>query len=217
MLVWQGFVTWGWLYLMIAIGIYLVNYLKKNKGEVDDTTKGVIFAMIVLVFHVWEEWVVPGGFHWVYNIQHGSSAELASMYPMNKVTDMITNFGGELLGFFWLLGKKNFKNEAAIAVGLFSFFEVFIHVYITVLSVQEYGGLWYAPGLVTAVFGFLPAGIYQIRAVIKNHADWKAWAKGLLLLVAMSVIFVTLPEQILKSEVNVYGWTDHGYYNQFLK
>ncbi|MFV0519230.1 MAG: HXXEE domain-containing protein, partial [Lachnospirales bacterium] len=53
-------------------------------------------AVIVLVLHVIEEWVLPGGLHYSYNISHGSN--VLGRYPMNRLTDMITNFGGVLFG-----------------------------------------------------------------------------------------------------------------------
>lgn len=214
---WLWFVSWGWLFCMVGIGVYLVWRLARNWADATWVNRLCVLAMLVLVFHVWEEWVVPGGFHWVYNLQHGSSPAMSNYYPMNKLTDMITNFGGELLGLVWLLWKKDFRDEGGIAVGLFSIFEFVIHVYITVLSVSQYGGAPYSPGLITATVGFLPVGVALVLAVIRDKASAKAWAGGLLILVLLSVVFVNMPESLLKSTNNPYGWDDYGYYDQFVE
>lgn len=216
MAAWLWFVSWGWLLCMIAIGIYCAWWLVRNWARASRVNRLVVLAMVVLVFHCWEEWVIPGGFHWVYNLQHGSPAEISQYYPMNKLTDMITNFGGELLGFIWLLTRKDFRDEGGIAVGIFSIFEFVIHVYITILSVAQYGGAPYSPGLLTATVGFLPVGIALLVVVVRGHAGWKDWLGGLLILVLLSVVFVNLPESLLKGLDNPYGWTDYGYYDQFL-
>jgi hypothetical protein len=66
---WLWFVEWGWLYLMIVMSIMLTVQLIVHWKDWDSIRKFGAFAVIVLTFHVWEEWVIPGGFHYIYNIQ----------------------------------------------------------------------------------------------------------------------------------------------------
>lgn len=207
-------ISWGWLYAMIVIGVFLASYLFRNFKLMDSITKWMIGAMIVLCFHVWEEWVLPGGFHWIYNVQHGSPIALCDRYPMNRLTDMITNFGGELLGLVWLLVYKRINDVAGVAIGIFSIFEFVIHVFITVQSQEMYGGPFYAPGLVTATLGFLPVGVALLFHVIRKKCSFGVWFKGVLLLVLLSFVFVNAPEGLLKSKNSQLGWTEHGYYEQ---
>src|SRR5574344_2399336 len=87
---WKWFVAQGWLYVMIAIGIFMAVLLIKNWKDWTWLNKLGTLAIIVLVFHVWEEWVIPGGFHYIYNL----GSECPERYPMSQLTDMITNFGG---------------------------------------------------------------------------------------------------------------------------
>ncbi|MGI6232671.1 MAG: HXXEE domain-containing protein [Prevotella sp.] len=214
---WLWCISWGWLYAMIVIGLFLTGYLLKNFKQMDNITKWMICAMIVLCFHVWEEWVLPGGFHWVYNVQHGSPTTLCDRYPMNRLTDMITNFGGELLGLIWLLVQKKFNGVTAVAIGIFSIFEFVIHVFITIKSQALYGGHFYAPGLLTATLGFLPVGLALLFHVIKGKFSLSVWLKGVILLVVLSIIFVNTPEGLLKNKNTRLGWTNHGYYEQFIR
>lgn len=85
-----------WLYVMAAIGIILGVLVWKNKKKWSPINILCTLAIIVLVLHVIEEWVLPGGLHYSYNIAHGST--LLSRYPMNRLTDMITNFGAVVVG-----------------------------------------------------------------------------------------------------------------------
>lgn len=85
-----------WLYVMATIGIVLAIRIWKNRRVWDRINILCALAIIVLILHVIEEWVLPGGLHYSYNIAHGST--LLSRYPMNRLTDMITNFGAVVLG-----------------------------------------------------------------------------------------------------------------------
>lgn len=85
-----------WLYVMAGIGFWLTWLVYKNRKVWDKVTIYCTLAVVVLVLHVLEEWVLPGGLHYSYNFSHGS--HILSRYPMNRLTDMITNFGGVVLG-----------------------------------------------------------------------------------------------------------------------
>ena len=114
-------------------------------------------AIIVLILHVIEEWVLPGGLHYSYNIAHGSTH--LSRYLMNCLTDMITNFGAVVLGCI-VLKFWGFRKPAAAAIMLFSAFEVIVHVTNGIQDMQIFGvygmNTLYSPGLITSLFGFLP-------------------------------------------------------------
>lgn len=149
-----------WLYVMVGIGIILAIKAWKNRKNWDKINILCTLAIIVLVLHVIEEWVFPGGLHYSYNLSHGSNN--LARYPMNRLTDMITNFGGVLLGCI-VLKFRGFRKPAGIAVMLFSMFEVVIHIVIGINSLNTFGKygmqILYSPGLVTSLFGFLPISI----------------------------------------------------------
>lgn len=62
-----------WIYVMIFIAITLVIKVIKNKGKWSKLDIYCTLAIVVLVLHVIEEWILPGGLHYSYNISHGSS------------------------------------------------------------------------------------------------------------------------------------------------
>lgn len=209
------FVATGWLYLIGIIGIVLGIVLVKNWCKYDWFERLGVIAILVLILHVYEEWVLPGGFHYIYNLDSSSP----SNFPMNQLTDMITNLGGVLLGVavlaFWKFGKGS-----GIAIGLFSLFEAVIHIILAGKSLNAFSDIgqvaFYAPGLNTALFGFLPVFVAYLIVFIKDRPNWKQILGGLGSLLLLSFLFVNLPELIFKDENSIFAFANHGYYDQFL-
>lgn len=209
-----------WLYVMAAIGIILSILIYKNRKTWDKLNILCTLAIIVLVLHVIEEWVLPGGLHYSYNFSHGST--ILSRYPMNRLTDMITNFGGVLLGVF-VLKFYGFRKPAGIAIMLFSAFEVIIHIVIGINSLHTFGkygmNTLYSPGLVTSLFGFLPLTISLAVYLLKkeNHASIKQWVLAIAAMFFFCFLLINLPEMLLSNENSPYEFTNRGYYSQFSK
>lgn len=207
-----------WLYVMLGIGVFLVVKVWKNRKTWDIVNILCTLAVVVLVLHVVEEWVLPGGLHYSYNFTHGST-DLAR-YPMNRLTDMITNFGGVILGCivlkFWGFGKT-----AGIAVMLFSAFETVIHVVIGINSLNTFGKygmqFLYSPGLVTSLFGFLPITVGLAIYLFKkaNRASLRQWITAVVVMFGFCFLLINLPEMILGDENSPYTFTDRGYYEKF--
>ncbi len=120
-------------YVMAAIGIVLGVLIWKNRKTWSALNILCTLAIIVLILHVIEEWVLPGGLHYSYNINHGS--EYLSRYPMNRLTDMITNFGAVVIGCI-VLKVWGFRKPAGIAIMLFSAFEVIMHISIGIQDMK---------------------------------------------------------------------------------
>jgi hypothetical protein len=161
--------------------------------------------------------VFPGGFHYIYNL----GSVTPDRYPMSQLTDMITNFGGVVLGLTVLL-VWGFKKQAGIAIMLFSAFEVAVHILLANKSLAEFGGvgqhIFYAPGLVTALTGFLPVAVGFAVYFVKHrpHPKLRHWLGGVATLIVLSFLLVNLPEMLLKNENSPYAWNDHGFYEQFI-
>lgn len=216
---WLWFVSWGWMYCMVLMSVILTVQMTVHWRSWDALTKLGAFTVIVLTLHVWEEWVIPGGFHYIYNI--ASAPSLRGSYPMNKVTDMVTNFGGAILWFI-LLEIKKYKRKMGFAVMLFSYFEFIIHMYLASHSMAIFADMgihtgFYAPGLITAICCWLPLGIAYTVWFAKNKIKLSDVIGGIILLVILSTLLVSMPENLLKSTDNPYGWTDHGFYEQYIE
>lgn len=208
-----------WLYVLTAIGVVLAVKVYQNRHTWDRITILCTLAVIVLALHVLEEWVFPGGLHYSYNISHGSA--MLSRYPMNRLTDMMTNFGAVVLGCI-VLKCWGFQKPAALAVMVFSFFELVIHVVIGVNDMNTFAAYGantlYSPGLVTSVFGFLPVGIALMKEVVlnkDNRATLRQWVMGMAAMLFLCFLLINLPEMVLGKEDSPYAFTNRGYYEQF--
>ena len=207
-----------WLYLMAAIGLVLSILVFRKRKAWDAVNLLCTLAIIVLVLHVLEEWVFPGGLHYSYNLSHSSS--VLSRYPMNRLTDMITNLGGVLLGCI-VLRLWGFGRPAGLAIMMFSAFEVVIHIIIGISSLRifsPYGmNTLYSPGLVTSLFGFLPVsvGLGAVLFGAKPYPTIRQWAMAVLSMLALCFLLINLPEMLLSDENSPYAFTNRGYYERF--
>ncbi len=215
---WYWFVKTGWLYVMLIMGVVLTVQLIVKRKEWSILRKLGAFTVIVLVFHVWEEWVIPGGFHYFYNIS--SEAILRDRYPMNELTDMITNFGGALI-WFVLVQTDKYERKMSFGVMLFSFAEVVIHLLGATSSralLLENGvySPFYTPGLFTALVCWLPLGIAYIVYFAKTHIKKSDVFGGVIILAVLSVLLIIMPESLLKSEDTPYVYDNAGWYEQYI-
>lgn len=208
-----------WLYVMGAIGVILSYLIYKNRKTWSILNILCTLAVIVLILHVIEEWVLPGGLHYSYNINHGSL--LLSKYPMNRLTDMITNFGAVVIGCV-VLRVWGFKKPAGIAIMLLSAMEVVMHIGIGIQDMQifsKYGmSTIYSPGLITSLFGFLPVCIGLAIHLFKkkeNRPKLTQWIIAIVATGALGFLLINLPEAILSSENTPYEFTDRGYYEKY--
>lgn len=208
-----------WLYIMAAIAVALGIQICKKRKAWDRINILCALAIIVLVLHVLEEWVLPGGLHYSYNIAHGSA--LLSRYSMNRLTDMITNFGAVVLGCV-VLKAWGFRTPAAIAVMLFCAFEVGVHITIGIRDMglfTAYGmNTLYSPGLITSLFGFLPVCVVLACELFKkkeNRPKCTQWVMAIAATVVFCFLLINLPEAVLGKEDSPYEFTNRGYYEQF--
>lgn len=215
---WYWFVETGWLYCMLVMGIILTIQLIVKWNDWNVLRKLGAFTVIVLVFHVWEEWVIPGGFHYYYNI--ASDAALRDRYPMNELTDMITNLGGALI-WFVLVQTDKFERKMSFAIMMFSFAEVAIHLLGAASSrslLLDYGiySPYYTPGMLTALVCWLPLGITYVVYFVNTRINKWDVIGGVVILATLSMLLITLPEGLLKSEDNPYVFENAGWYEQYI-
>ena len=215
---WLWFVEKGWLYCMLIMGIILTVQLIVHWKDCNILRKLAAFTVIVLVFHVWEEWVIPGGFHYYYNLS--SDAILRDRYPMNELTDMITNFGGALIWFI-LVQTNKYERKMSFAVMLFGYAEVIIHLLgatssRTMLLENGIYSPFYGPGMLTALICWLPLAISYTVYFVKTHV--KKWdvIGGVTVLVVLSMLLITMPESLLKNEDTPYVYDNAGWYEQWI-
>ncbi|CAB3771539.1 hypothetical protein GQ57_31100 [Burkholderia sp. MSh2] len=207
-----------WLWVATATGIAFTAFIIRKWNTWGWGDRLAALTAVWIVPHVWEEWVIPGGFHYIYNTISGSAAP--DRYPMNELTDMITNFGVLILGVAAVM-RWGGRASVAIAAMLFCAVEVVAHTLSISSSLNAFGSrgqtAWYDPGLVTALLGYLPLFIGFVVYFVRNkpRPNGRHWLAGVAML---GVLLVTIwgPEALLKDPQSPYPFPNHGYYGQFV-
>ena len=207
-----------WLWASTAIAIAVAIHIVRSWKEWNWLTRLVAIFSIWIVPHVWEEWVFPGGFHYMYNTLSGSAAP--DRYPMSELTDMLTNFGLLVVAVavFLKWGERPFF---AIAAMLFCALEVLAHTVSIKFSLDAFGKIgqtaWYDPGLVTTLIGYLPLLIGFVVYFVRTRPRPTAgnWFAGAVMFAGL-VLLIFGPEAVLKDPQNPYPYPNNGYYDRFV-
>lgn len=175
-------------------------------------------ATILLPIHVLEEWHVPGGFHTMYNLMQHSHAP--DRYPMNQLSDMLTNLIGVVFGCVVLLVGVN---------PVFMFMQLFLCLAEVVGHTS--GGLFaykrfrnkgkrtiYTPGSFTTWFGYIPVAVGIVVSFFTEQAI-ALWQIPVALICSMALGALSLHgvEWLCKDEHSPYAFTwGDGYFKKYL-
>ncbi|MGM9530602.1 HXXEE domain-containing protein [Intestinibacter sp.] len=210
-----------WLYIITAIGGFLVALLIVNWNVWPMTTKLAVAAVVSLVLHVLEEWKFPGGFYYMYNLQHGASEELSDRYPMSQLTDMLTNFIPIAFGCVMLIFGMPYV-VTLMWFGL-SAMEVFVHTLAGCQMKRRFDGRGkktiYNPGLATSYLCFLPIFIgFIISFFIDRVPTILEVLLAIIFTLIMAKICVNWAENTFKCEDSSYPYDwGKGYFTKFCK
>lgn len=208
-----------WLYLMIAVSGAIIGITVCKWREWGLQQKIFAAATALLPLHVLEEWHFPGGFHTMYNLMAGSDRK--DCYPMNQMSDMLTNLIGVIFGCIVLI------------VGADPFFcvmqlflccaEVFGHfsggVYLYRRFKNKGKRTIYSPGMTTTVLGYIPVAVSIIVSFfIESKPTLAEFMLAVLCGVLLGGVSLKLPEKILKDENTTYGYTwGDGYLDKYIQ
>ncbi|EAH0458011.1 hypothetical protein D3Y89_13380 [Listeria monocytogenes] len=206
-----------WLYVLYTLGFLMIILLIMNWNNWSLQSFLVCTMAIILPLHVLEEWKLPGGFHYQYNTFFSSN--IPNGYPMNRLTDMITNFLAEIL----FIALIPFSSQSGIIIGLLIFcvLEVIVHTVFGISMFKKFREKGkktiYGVGSVTAYLGFGVLSIFLFVSLKNVAISLLDCFVALLLLVFMLVVLIILPERLLKNKNNKYAFNSTGYFEKFLK
>ena len=217
-----------WIYFMGVLGIGTAIYLVLNWSWLPLGAKAGAFAAIIMPLHVIEEWKLPGGLHYIYNVIFGSKemgSKYLDRYPMSRLTDMITNIGLVVFPLIFLVLSlvAGLSNEMAICITIFCFVQVAAHTIVGIYSFTRYRKAGnrsiYSPGFGTAYGMFLPVGIYLVYAMPQLTIG--NWIGGIVALAVMSICCAPLQETplkhwVLKQEGDAFAFKNPKYYAKFV-
>ena len=162
-----------WLHATYFLGIVMLNVLIINWGVWDVPQKLMCLLAVFLPLHVFEELTWPNGFHFMMNKLIQKSENPLS-YPENKLTDMVTNFGAEILFIALTFLTPMLGNKGVIFIIFFGIGETFVHTLFSVLTYRHYRSkgkkTLYSPGFVTAWCLLLEAAIYGIYWLVYSKS-----------------------------------------------
>ncbi len=206
-----------WLYVITMLSGIILGITISNWQVWDLQTKLFAFATALLPLHVLEEWHFPGGFHVMYNLMKKSNKP--DSYPMNQLTDMLTNFLGVIFGCVVLFIGVN---PVFMVMQLFlCCAEIFGHTSGGIFSLKYFQGkrTIYNPGLLTTIFGYLPLAIGIIISFFVFKAPtFIEIIIALLCSMILGYFSLPLPEKLFKDLNTPYGFTwGDGYFSKFNK
>jgi len=169
--------------------------------RVDTLTLILIYSFMALLAHQCEEFLVPGGVPAFLNVMYGGKKDY-DRYPINAANGALIN----IAGFVFYLGAIVFPHAIwlGVATMFFGFVEVLVHG--VPMNIKSKG--WYNPGLATAIFLFLPIGIYYIVYVTQHDLiSGGDWLWGALALVVAAALGLGIPLVGLKNRNSKYAFT----------
>lgn len=204
-----------WLYMIYAMGIVMLLFTVVfwNDMEVPRRLLGIL--SVLLPFHVFEENTLPGGFHYIMNTVRKSDDPNAG--PLNTVSDMITNLGGELLFLILFLFGGNLGTS--IMVAFFGIGESVIHTGfgIVMRSKMKSHGLKtiYNPGLCSSYLTLLPLSIYAVFYLTSSTITSNDVLFGVILVILIIGGLILLPMKVIGKFQPEYAYSEMGFYDKY--
>ncbi|MFX1237818.1 MAG: HXXEE domain-containing protein, partial [Promethearchaeota archaeon] len=149
-------------------------------------------------------------------------------YPMNQVSDMLTNFGALIFALVIITINETIIGVTpivAIYSFLFCLLEVLSHTYIGIRSNRVLNTKGrkkiYNPGFLTTYLVFLPVLIGFIYIFVTGilQTVLTDWLLGAVLIGGTGFLLVILPERVLKNKKSPYPFTgkyEFGYYKKYV-
>lgn len=205
-----------WLYIMYAVGAVIAVLFLIYWNDWEYGFKLLLSFGILIPLHVLEEWQLPGGFHYQYNAFHKS--DVRDCYPMNRLSDMLTNSLAEIMFIGFALFGSNVTG-IYLGMSIFSLLEVIVHSALGANMLKELKAKGkrtiYGPGSITAYFAFGPLCVLCFLHALKKGIGWGDLLVALIVLAAICVILIFIPENSLKSKTSKYPYKSAGYFDRF--
>ena len=211
----------AWLHATYFLGIVMLNVLLIHWPVWGVPQKLMGLLAVFLPLHVFEELTWPNGFHFMMNkLMQKSDKPLA--YPENRLTDMITNFGAELLFIALTFLTPSLGNKGLIFVIIFGIGETFVHTVFSIVTLHHYKSkgkkTLYSPGLVTAWCLLLEVSVYGLNWLIASGSFVKSDLWGLAFVAFLIIFMIRLPFIISnKIKSTKYAYTEMGYFEKYEK
>lgn len=212
-----------WLKWGLLISGWMLIFMVFNWNSWSTSLKCVAIIAALIPVHATEEWIFPGGFAFQYNTFLNKS-KYPSCYPMNRASDMftvlLTTIMYAIIALFFIFTKKAVPSGILLGATCFSALEVSVHTFFGIkayLTFKDQGKTTiYGTGSITAYTGFLILGIIMIQEIMAVGITSQDILICILIL-ALTSVFVFVPEIIFKDKHSIYAYDNNGYYDRFIK
>ena len=141
-------------------------------------------------------------------------------YPENRLTDMITNFGAELLLIVLTFITPMLGNKGVVFAVFFGIGETVVHTIFSIITLNHYKSkgkkTLYSPGLVTAWCLLLEVSTYGIYWLMTSGTFVKTDLWGLAFVAFLIIFMIRLPFIISnKIKSTKYAYTEMGYFEKY--
>lgn len=184
-----------------------------------------IFSALIMPFHVLEEWKLPGGLHYFYNVFLDKSRRDLHRYPMSRLTDMITNIGLQWVPLVYavLACRTGLSNAVSLCILILCCGQTFAHTGGGILTYFWYRDRGkktiYHLGIATTYMMWVPAGVY-ILAHLENvtASDWFYTLILFFILIGLCIFAAEWPFRawVLRQDEGVFAFEDHKYYEKYI-
>lgn len=208
-----------WLHFTYFLGIVMFNVLILSWSSWSVPQRLMGLLTVILPLHVFEELTWPNGFHFMMNkLMQKSDNPLA--YPENRLTDMITNLGAEILFIVLTILILRLGNKGVVFLIFFGVGETLVHTVFSIVTLRQYRPkgkkTLYSPGLVTAWCMLLEVAVCGIHWLITSGTFTRSDLWGLLFVALLIGLFIRLPFIISgKIRSTKYAYTEMGYFEKY--
>lgn len=209
----------AWLHATYLLGIIMLNVLILKWQDWETPQRIMCLLAVFLPAHVFEELTWPNGFYYMMNkLIQKSDNPLA--YPENRLTDMITNFGVEVLLIIATFLMPVLGGKALVFIIFFGCGETLVHTIFSIKTYRYYKSkgkrTLYSPGLITAWCMLLELSVASIGWFIQSGSFAVSDLWGLLGVACMIVFMIRLPFIISNRHKSTrYAYTSKGYFEKF--
>lgn len=209
-----------WLAFVYAMGLAAFAVLALNWGSLSVPERIAWTLAVGIPLHVFEENTWPGGFFYMNNLTFGSKEP--KVYPQNRATNMVTNFGAEIV-FILIAMNANTLGPAAVTVAVFfGIVEFANHTREGIGMRKRFKDKGkrtvYAPGEATALFPLLPNAAWGIAWLAANPFSWMQILAGVGICVGIAVCLILVPFSIsLRVKSREFAFRDAGYFERCIR
>ena len=209
----------AWLYVVYALGFASLIILVVNWASFTTPEKIAWILAVGIPMHVFEENTWPGGFFYMNNLTFGSKNPL--VYPQNRATNMVTNFGAEIV-FIMIAVNANMLGPTAVTVAIFfGIVELANHtregIKMHKCIADKGKRTIYAPGQATSLFPLFPNAIWGIMWLSANVFTWMQILAGIGICIGIAVCLILVPFAInLRIKSQKFAFKDAGYFEKYL-